>query len=177
MKRILFLFLLLTSFSFGETQKECLVKWYTSQLGVKELTNHNDGKEVEMYQRSVGLPSNSKAAWCACFTSCGMSYCCIDNPKSALAVAYFNKKTIIWSNDDEDAGITPEQTDLGGIYFASLKGIHHIFFIDEWEEGDEYCTTVEGNSNDTGSREGTTVVRHRRLKEQIRYVARFIKSA
>ena len=48
----------------GKTAAQALSN-ATSQIGVRELTGHNDGKEIAKYRNGV----NNNAAWCASFVS------------------------------------------------------------------------------------------------------------
>lgn len=58
-----------------------------------------------------------------------------------------------------------------GIWFQKLGRIAHVGFIHEW--GCEWVVTVEGNTNDAGSREGDGVYMKRRINRQIYKVARW----
>lgn len=69
---------------------------------------------------------------------------------------------------------TPGTADVFGIWFANKKRIAHVGFIDEWQPPNAYCITVEGNTNEAGSREGDGVYRKRRLKTQIYKVSRWL---
>lgn len=67
---------------------------------------------------------------------------------------------------------TPKRADVFGIYFANLKRIAHVGFIDEW--GEKQIITVEGNTNEAGSAEGDGVYRKRRPIVSIYQVANWI---
>ncbi|WP_257667477.1 CHAP domain-containing protein [Parapedobacter tibetensis] len=56
--------------------------------------------------------------------------------------------------------------DIFGVYYANLKRIAHVGFVDEW--GDTYMVTVEGNSDNA-------VQRKRRPISSIHAVARWIE--
>ena len=62
----------------------------------------------------------------------------------------------------------PLPGDVGGIWVQEKNRIGHTFFIDEWEENDSRCTTVEGNYSNQ-------VIRKWRLKSQIYRVSRWIE--
>lgn len=60
-----------------------------------------------------------------------------------------------------------------GLYFSEKRRIAHVGFIEKWTK--QTITTVEGNTNQAGSREGDGVYRKIRLTRQIYAVTRFIK--
>src|SRR5690554_1094953 len=66
----------------------------------------------------------------------------------------------------------PATADVFGIYFANLKRIAHVGFVDEW--GEKQVITVEGNTNEAGSAEGDGVYRKRRPIASIYQVANWI---
>ena len=61
---IIFIFIL-CGFSHSGLSQSCIAETYTSQIGVREATGRNDGKQVELYLKSVGLGKGY--AWCAAF--------------------------------------------------------------------------------------------------------------
>jgi len=93
-------------------------------------------------------------------------------PEVAFVRIYFNKKNIVWTRNSNH-NITPSRADIFGIYFPNKKRIAHTGFIDKWTSTQVH--TVEGNTNQAGSREGDGVYRKIRLTRQIYAVARFIK--
>lgn len=66
----------------------------------------------------------------------------------------------------------PLLSDVFGLYFPEKGRIAHVGFIETW--GAKTVTTVEGNTNEAGSREGDGVYRKIRLTRQIYAVARYI---
>ncbi len=68
---------------------------------------------------------------------------------------------------------TPTTGDVFGLFFAEKGRIAHVGFIDQWD--DPWVTTVEGNTNVLGSREGDGVYRKRRLVRSIYKVARYVE--
>lgn len=165
----LFTFIIITLLFFAifgqcEAQsRECVVQAYTSQLGVREATGHNDGADVEKYLSTTGLGKGF--AWCAAFVNWAHQQCGYSGPRAAAAwsPAWFPTSKLVTH---------PQQGDVFGIYFASKKRIAHVGFIDRWEGNKAY--TVEGNTNEAGSREGDGVYRKIRLQSQIYQVARWI---
>jgi len=145
---------------------------YTSQIGVRELTGHNDGVQVEEYLASTGFKKGN--AWCAAFVTWCFNTATpeINTPRSAWAPSWF-VKNIVYSKGKIITD-KPRQADTFGIYSAKDKRISHIGFIDHWDTGDEYFISVEGNTNLAGSREGDGVYRKRRLKTAVYKVSRWI---
>lgn len=135
---------------------------YTSQIGVCEATGKNDGPQIKAYLKVTGLPEGYP--WCAaylawCFKEAGINAC-----KSAYSPAWFPKNRI--TNK-------PLPGDVIGIYFRKLKRIAHVGF---WhQDAGAFVITVEGNTNDEGSREGNRVAKRRRLKKQIHSISNWIK--
>ncbi len=146
--------------------RENVKQTYSAEIGVRELSGTNDGVEVEKYLASAGLDKGY--AWCAAFVNWTLVQNSVETPKSpAWSPSWFPSARII---DKEKA----QEGDVFGIYFTSKKRIAHVGFIDEWEADKNYCVTVEGNTNDAGSREGDGVYRKRRLQRQIYKVADWI---
>lgn len=148
----------------------CVSYAYLSQVGIREQTGKNDGVAVEKYLQSVGLKKGY--AWCAAFVNWCLSNCEVETAKSAWCPNWFPSSKVIYSQSKTD--IVPKSGDVFGIYFADKKRIAHVGFIHHWGES-SYCITVEGNTNDYGSREGDGVYSKRRLKKQIYKVARWTR--
>lgn len=158
---------------------------YVSQLGVREATNRNDGPQVGAYLRYVGLKTGNP--WCAAFASWCLGQAGIANPRSGYCPDFFTPRRVIWvrkslklkadnfklkGTDAQAVASIPSTGDVFGLYFPEKGRIAHVGFIDEW--GDKYAVTVEGNTNEAGSREGDGVYRKRRLISSICKVSRFI---
>lgn len=151
------------------SQRPELVKTYRSQIGVRETTGHNDGEAVESYLAYVGF--NKGASWCAAFVSWCHGQVGVGNPRSAWSPSLFPPEKLIYSR----GGINKRQSipgDVFGIYYDNLGRIGHVGFIDG-VKGNNYIT-VEGNTNDAGSREGEGVYRKIRSKKTIYKISSFI---
>jgi len=146
-----------------------VVKSYTAQIGVRELTGNNDGKAVETYLRYVGLPKGNP--WCAAFVCWNLNQAGVANPRSGYCPDLFKPKQLVWLRSRKVNGV-PHQTDVFGLYFPEKGRIAHVGYIDRWTDIKVY--TVEGNTNQAGSREGDGVYRKIRLTRQIYAVTRFI---
>ncbi|MFE3849088.1 CHAP domain-containing protein [Flavobacterium sp. LB3P45] len=123
------------------------------QLGVQEIPRgSNAGPAVEKYLKSVGLGKGY--AWCEAFV-----YWCYSEAGKELGVVNPLKKTAgvldQLNNSKKYVVKTPQKGDLFIMDFGGGQG--HIGFVNEAEVNT--IQTVEGNSNDDGSREGYEVCR------------------
>ncbi len=139
-----------------------LAKVYTSQIGVKELTGNNDGAQIKAYLKVTGLPEGYP--WCAAFCAWCFKTVGVTASASAYSPNWFPQKRL--TN-------TPHQGDVLGIYFKTLRRIAHVGFFDKSDGA--FIISVEGNTNDAGSREGNRVAKKRRLKRQITCYADWIR--
>ena len=173
-KAQIFLFSLLitfSSFSYAQSSnklRDCIQQTYTSQLGVRELTGNNDGIAVEKYLSYVWLKKGQP--WCAAFVSWSFGQNGIKKARSGGCVQLMEQGTTIYKS-----GVireTPQKADVFFIYYAEKGRVAHTGLIDYW--GEDFVTTVEGNTNGAGSREGNGVYRKKRLKRQIYAVTKYI---
>ena len=141
----------------SDVQRDIVSETYLSQVGVVEATGNNDGVQVEAYLSSAGLSKG--APWCAAFVNWCFEQNGIPGPEKHPAYSPS------WFPKDRPINSPPERADVFGIYFKSLGRVAHVGFIDSWHG--TYVITVEGNTNDTGSREGNAVLKKRRLSRQI----------
>ena len=168
MAKAYFLFMVVFCFTAfaGNTGRNAVKEIYTSQIGVREATGRNDGAQVESYLKVTGL--NAGYAWCAAFVGWCFDKAGVKAVKSAYAPAWFANSKVIWK---QGKGQQPKQSDVFGIWFSNKKRIAHVGFVDSW--GVKEVITVEGNTNEAGSREGDGVYRKRRLVRQIYAVSNF----
>jgi len=153
-----------------EYLKMKLVNIYSGEIGVRELTGNNDGERVEEYLASCGLSKGY--AWCAayvnwCYNGVGIK------GGGAYSPNWFPNAKTIYTNGNRSNKM-PAQCDVFGVWFNDKNRIAHVGFIDKWTDGGDYCITVEGNTNDGGSRDGDGVYRKRRLKSQVYKVSRWL---
>jgi len=144
---------------------------YISQIGVRERTNHNDGYMVEQYLASAGLSKGNP--WCASFV-----YWTFLQNGASLKVSgkgwvpsYFPPSKTIYVRG-KYSKMDPKYGDLIGIWFEDKGRLAHIGFYDS--EDDKYYYSVEGNTNDAGSREGDGVYRKKRIKRQVHSISNWI---
>lgn len=153
-----------------EEKRQCLKELYDSQIGIRETGGSNRGVHVEKYLASVELGAGY--AWCAAFVSWCYQNAEIQTPLSGWVPSYALKDKRIYHRDKFQLR-TPQTGDVFMVWYSKLKRPAHIGFIDQW--GEKWVTTVEGNTNDDGSREGDGVYKKRRLKKQIWAVSDFIR--
>lgn len=189
--KIIILFILLSIVAFKpqspathntQPATNSLQQIYTAELGIREATGRNDGNRVEGYLRYVRLkPGNP---WCAAFVCYCLGKAGIPNPRSGYCPSMFPAGKVIWTRklkaesvkqkaarNTQPATHNPSPGDVFGIYFPEKGRIAHVGFVDDW--GDKYAVTVEGNTNEAGSREGDGVYRKRRLISSLYKVARY----
>ena len=164
----------------AEKKQELVQSIYTAELGVRERTGNNDGAQVEDYLRYVELRKGNP--WCAAFVCWVFGKAGIANPRSGWSPNLFPAKNIIWQRSQSAALRTgtaerrtcvPARGDVFGIWFPDKRRIAHVGFVDQWD--DSWVVTVEGNTNEAGSREGDGVYRKRRLVRSLWQVASWIK--
>ncbi len=151
----------------GSTPKDCLIKTATSQIGVHELTGNNDGEKVEQYLSSVKLKKGNP--WCAAFMAWCHDQCGIKHPVSGYSPDWFKGKAVYKTRE-----LFPNRNYSGyvfGLYFPSKKRVAHVGLV-ERSDGN-YFITIEGNTNEAGSREGDGVYKKRRLKRQVHVLKSF----
>ncbi|HEX4957330.1 MAG TPA: CHAP domain-containing protein [Lacibacter sp.] len=141
------------------------VKVAISQIGVMEdPPTSNRGPEVDQYLASVGLPPG--LFWCAAFV-----YWCFDkasvksgkkNPlvKTGHVMTHWNKTTGK-KISTADAVNKPSLIKPGHIFIMNTGGSSgHTGIVEKVEGG--FVHTIEGNSNNAGSRNGIGVFRLQR---------------
>jgi hypothetical protein len=126
-----------------------------SQDGISEMPKgSNDGPEVRQYLKSVGLGSGY--AWCMAFV-----YWCVNKASAGLGVVNPLLKTAGVMKQYNDCTLrklpkTSSAIKPGDIFVMEFAhGAGHTGFVKEIRNGIVY--TIEGNTNDDGSREGYEV--------------------
>lgn len=135
----------------------------SSQVGVcEEPKGSNRGKQVEKYLGSVGLPGGNP--WCMAFVHWCVQQACAEthaiNPlfKSGHVLTVWNKASVAQKSHK------PAPGDVFIMRFGNT-GTGHTGFVEKVEG--LFVYTIEGNTNDDGSREGYEVARRRRLISSI----------
>ena len=129
-----------------------LTQVYLHEVGVREATGHNDGLSVEMYLHSVGLGKGYP--WCAAFVHWCFQTAGIHTTINGGAPSAYNPKAVLWVN--RKLIKEPLPGDVFTLWFPSLHRIAHTGFYHKRINNSMY-QSVEGNTNEAGSREGDGV--------------------
>lgn len=149
-------------------RKQTIEEIYLSQIGVRELTGKNDGPEVEMYLRSVGLSKGY--AWCSAFVAWCLNEVEIPHKINAWSPTAENRNNFIYNN--KNFVKEPRAGDVFTLWYNNLKRIGHTGFYHQ-NQNDKIIVTVEGNTNDAGSREGDGVYKKYRSLNTIHSISRW----
>lgn len=140
-----------------------------SQLGQEENPRgSNWGEPVKSYLASVGI--TFPASWCMAF-----AYWCFLQAAKAMGVNTPLTKTggvlNAWNKAPAAVKVTDPQP--GDIFIQDHgHGLGHTGIVERVEGDDVH--TIEGNTNDTGSREGYEVCRRVRKKSSIIGYLRYV---
>lgn len=125
-----------------------------TQLGFEEKPRgSNWGHPVQDYLDSVGL--HFPASWCLAFV-----YWCFDKAANQLEVPNPLIKTggVLHAWNETESKFRASTPQIGSIFIMDLgHGLGHCGFVENVENG--WIRTIDGNTNDTGSREGFEVCR------------------
>lgn len=181
-KGMAFVFLLciiLHSFCNGTTIKttplrDTLSSVFRSYIGVKEASGHNDGKQVNEFQRATG--NHTGDAWCASFVAYCLKMVGINITGNGMARSWFDKRHTVYARDKDGVKrfyeLAGYRGNTAGLYFANKGAIAHILFIQDIK--DDKIITVEGNTNNQLSREGNGCFQCIRKIKQIHSVSNWI---
>lgn len=168
---IVLILISICGFSQSNSLRDSVEQTYLSQVGIREATGHNDGSDIEKYLQSTGLDKGY--AWCAAFVNWVYTANGIETVTSPAWSPNWFTQNVIYKPSDYILNSFPNKGDVFGIYFQSKNRVAHVGFIHQWTSGN-FATTVEGNTNTAGSREGDGVYVKRRIKRQIFVVSSYI---
>jgi hypothetical protein len=146
------------------------LEYANSQLFVRERTGKNDGAEVKLFLKSVGLGEGY--AWCQAFVYWCFEQAAIDLgivnpiPKTAGVLECYRRAKAAGVSIIHD---NPQEGDQFIMDFGSGKG--HTGLV-EFVEGDKVFT-VEGNTNDGGSRDGDGCYERSRFIRSVKCFIRY----
>lgn len=151
-------------------RRERFVAWMDSQVGVDEDRGANDSAEIDVYLTTAGLDKNKPYAWCAVL----VYWCCLKAgyksnelpDKGKCAATHQWQK---WSVLRGFAINGPERGAVGGWVNKDLTG-HTYCYLSGWLSSSgvqPYARTIEGNTNDGGSREGELCAKRERKKSLV----------
>jgi hypothetical protein len=145
-----------------------LVKTFASYVGIKEdPMGSNNGVMVNKFNASCGLAPSDHAPWCASVAHYGYLVNRAPDRPGAYSPSWYSKTRVIPA-----AMVQPG--DVGLIYFPS-KGryAHTIAAIERVNRSGRTVssyTTLEGNTNAMGSREGDSFARRIRPSDTVKIV-------
>lgn len=146
--------------------RELTLEKAKAKLGVQEVGGDNHGPEVERYLKAAGLPAGNP--WCAAFVNCMAQDAALDlkvvSPLEVITQQGFVPAYVDWAKKNGYV-VKPEEVKPGmlfAIYFPNKGRYAHIGFVKDITADLKSFTTIEGNSNDEGSREGKEVCSNRR---------------
>lgn len=143
-------------------------------VGVKEEYKNgkwsNWGPEVQQFLKAANI--SVPAFWCAAFVNWSAEQAGIDHEQpsnmlsalEAVPLQGYVQSYYEWAVQ-HDRLISPAEAgpgDLFVLYYSNLGRYGHIGFVVECNEKEGWYTTVEGNTNEEGSREGNTVAKKKR---------------
>jgi hypothetical protein len=151
-----------------EPKKPTLEEIYLSYVGVREATGKNDGPEVAKFLRAVGLDEGF--AWCSAFAASCLDEAGIPHSINAWSPTAENRNNFVYTNNNFVK--EPRSGDIFTIWYNSLKRIGHAGFYHR-NQNEKIIVTVEGNTNDAGSREGDGVYKKYRSLNTIHSISRW----
>ena len=126
----------------------------SKEVGVRELSGHNDGKRVEEYLASVGLHRGDP--YCAAWVSFIFKQAGYSAPRTGWSPDLFPSKRLVK---------VPEPGDVFGIYFTDMGRIAHCGLVERTHS--DWVYSIEANTDASGGREGGGVYRRMRHKRGI----------
>lgn len=153
----------------------------TGDLHVREATGRNDGPRVEAMLRNTGLPKGHP--WCGAAVYTWFVEAGVVMPGGGRAYAWsptwHPAERQVWTNArginsrfQRGGKRQPLAGDVFGLHYAHLGRIGHVGVV--FSDAGNHWVTVEGNTNDAGSREGNGVYSKRRRKDQITVISRWV---
>jgi hypothetical protein len=151
-----------------------LVALAKKEIGVEEVDGSNCGPRVNEYKSATWLDSTKSWPWCAAFIcwlfreSMKDGKYTFERPKTAGAWDFEN-----WAKSQDSSVVLkkPHKADVqyGDIVIFTFS---HIGIATSGPDNDGYVSTIEGNTDGSGSREGGAVLAKKRKLSQIRSVIR-----
>lgn len=136
------------------------------EVGVEEVPRgSNDGERVREYLAAAGI--KVPAPWCMAFVYWVLQKACVTGvPRTAHCAT-------MWNEAKEKRTCCINNVKRGDVFIQIFpSGSGHTGFV-EYVDGDTIYT-IEGNTNDSGSREGYEVCRRKRNINEVKGFLRFI---
>lgn len=156
-----------------------LVKIAEKEVGVEELNGTNCGPRVNEYKASTWLPADQSWPWCAAFVDW-----CVNEAMLLTGIsetAKFKRPRTAGAWDLENWSLAQDKTTQtrkpphGDIQPGDIVifNFSHVGIATAEPDAEGYVSTIEGNTDASGSREGGGVFRKRRKLSLIRSRIRF----
>lgn len=161
----------------GSSVSDKMVNLARAEIGVSEIDGSNCGPRVDVYKAATWLDPDKGWPWCAAFI-CWLIREAIEGedisfkrPQTAGAWDFEN-----WARKQVSKGVelrkpTNEDIKAGDIVVFTFS---HIGLAVKDIDSSGYVTTIEGNTNGAGSREGGSVLEKKRHVSCIRSRIRII---
>lgn len=142
------------------------LKIAVTQLGqVEKPLGSNWGHPVQDYLATVGL--GFPASWCMAFV-----YWCYKQVKPANELVKSGGVLHVWNTAEKKYRVTGEPQP-GDIFIMDFgKGLGHTGIVEKVDP--TFIYTIDGNTNDSGSREGIEVCRKQRPRAKIKGYLRYL---
>lgn len=142
------------------------LKTATTQIGMTEKPlGSNWGVPVKNYLKSVGI--DFPAAWCMAFV-----YWCFEQVSEKGKNPLVKTGGVMKAWNTADAKNKVKDPEPGDIFIMDFgKGLGHTGIVEKVDQ--TFIYTIEGNTNDSGSREGIMVTRKQRPKTKIKGYLRY----
>jgi hypothetical protein len=161
--------------NYADSLRSLVVSEARSWIGHKEI-KPNWSPEIERWLASCKPAIKYPAAWCAAWLAAMFRAHLVDNPNSVWCPSWSTGKwrlQVVYDRSKDnwrDMKLLPG--DVCTIYNARLKRDAHVFMVEK--ETSENVYSIEGNTNNTGSREGDGVYARVRHKSQVNKVVRLV---
>ena len=151
-----------------------LVALAKKEIGVEEVNGSNCGPRVNEYKSATWLDSTKSWPWCAAFicwlfreSMKGGEYT-FKRPQTAAAYDFEN-----WARN-QDSSVVSKKPHIADVQAGDIVifTFSHIGIATSGPDNDGYVSTIEGNTDGSGSREGGAVLAKKRKLSQIRSVIR-----
>lgn len=149
-----------------------LVNAAEQYVGVREATGKNDGAEVEKILSSVGLKKGQP--WCAALMTQCYNDVQIPNPRSGYSPDWFRTNVVYKRTQKTITEFQYQKGQVFGLYFESKGRVAHVGML--ISETKFSYVTIEGNTNNGGSRDGDGCYKMIRNKRTIYVISDHVKN-
>ena len=157
-----------------------IVELARAEIGVEEINGTNCGPRVNEYKAATWLPADKPWPWCAAFV-CWLVREALKATGVKETKAFKRPRTAgAWDFENwslaQDASTQTRKPHKGDIQPGDIVvfTFSHIGICEKGPDKNGMVTTIEGNTDGAGSREGGAVLRKQRRLNQIRSRIRFM---